>query len=614
MCGICGFNFENKKLLKEMCDLIYHRGPDDYGYFTDTDLSIGMRRLSIIDLKTGQQPQHNEDEDIWIVFNGEIYNFLELRETLEKKGHIFYTNSDTEVIIHSYENWGLECFNKLRGQFALCLYDSINNTLILARDPVGLKPLYYYFDGNKFVFASEIKCLLLHDLEKKIDLNALNLYLSLKYVPFNLTLFQNIYKLPAGSYLLFNIQKKQISVKKYLDFKFNINLNKTEDILAKELRNLLEESVKIRLTSDVPLGAFLSGGLDSSIIVGLMSNLIDEPVKTFSVGFEKYAPVDELKYAKLVAEHFNTDHTEIIAKSTSYEVLPDIVWHFDDLIADPAVIPVYIMSKYAKKNLTVALTGDGSDEIFSGYAEKYFLNKKNYFRIIPKEFFKFFMRFYNYLPSLKLKYILAAINNSILEEGRIFRGIICVNDTFKNSIISFKSNNVQNQLNNYLLSDLDKINQYLNLDLTIQLPNYFNMKTDKMSMAASLETRLPYLDVEVVKWALTVPSSMKFKNDIEKYILRLAMKDLLPTEILKRKKLGFGTPVNLWLKTGMKEVSMEILERLMNRKEIISSEFIKKLIRNRKSAFFQNIIWQLILLELWYETFLENDHFKPIKL
>ena len=553
-----------------MSDLIIHRGPDDWGYYTNSKVSLGIRRLSIIDLKSGHQPQHNENEDIWIVFNGEIYNFKDLRTDLEGKGHTFYTKSDTEVIIHSYEEWGEDCVKKLRGQFAFCIYDSRNEILFLARDHLGLKPLYYCFDGDKFIFGSEIKCLLCHNIIREVDNKAFNIYLSLGYVAFNQTLFKGIFKIPASSYLTFDLKKKGFKIKKYWSINFEVNPHKTEQDLANELKKLLAESIKLRLISDVPLGAFLSGGIDSSTVVALMSQFKDDPIKTFSIGFEKGAPTNELKYAKIVSEFFNTDHEEIIIKSTCYDIIPQLVWHFDDLISDLAIIPTYFMSKSAKEKITVALTGDGADEIFAGYAKTYWLYGKKYYRFIPKILVKKLLRFYNNIPFQKLQIILASLNSAIAEEDRYFRPLLRIKDIEKSLITPFKPESVRSQLNNTLISGLDLINQYINYDINYQLPNLYNMKVDKMSMAASLEARIPFLDIKIVEWASQIPTKLKLNGNIEKYILRVVMKNVLPPQILNRKKLGFGTPLNLWLQTGMREISEEILERLEQRKSFLS--------------------------------------------
>jgi len=614
MCGICGFNNDDKALVKKMCDLIIHRGPDDEGYFTNSEVSIGMRRLSIIDLNTGHQPQHNENEEIWIVFNGEIYNFKELNHQLEKKGHKFYTKSDTETIIHAYEEWGEDCVKKLRGQFAFCIYDSIKHVLFIARDHMGLKPLYYYFDGLNFLFGSEIKCLFSHNIKRELDLNAFNLYLSLNYIPFNTTLFKGIYKLPASSYLIFDLKNRDLKIKKYWDIKFNISNTKPINVLIRELKDLIEDSVKFRLISDVPLGAFLSGGIDSSAIVAIMSKIMNEPVKTFSIGFEEGAPINETKYSRFVADYYNTNHTEIIVKSTCYDILPDLIWHLDDLISDPAIIPVHLMAKYAKEKMTVALTGDGADEVFAGYSVYYRTHKYPIFKYFPQRIYDFIMNFYNHIPSNFLRIALAYQYQSKTEEDRFLRTLFIVPDIEKRRVIPFKSEEIKPLIQQTFSKNLDIINQYIQWDLKYQLPNQYNMKVDKMSMAASFEARVPFLDTNIINWAATIPSELKLNNNIEKYILRLAMKDILPPKILKRKKLGFGTPVNLWFNTGLKEISGEILERLEKRTYLINSDYVKKLRQKRFKRIVENRVWNLIIFELWYETFIEKQRIATVEL
>ena len=614
MCGICGFNFENKNLLQKSCDLLIHRGPDDVGYYVNSKISLGVRRLSVIDLTKGHQPQHNEDKDVWVVFNGEIYNFKELRDFLEKKGHIFYTDSDTEVIVHAYEEWKANCIKKLRGQFAFCLYDKKEDVLILARDHLGLKPLYYYFNGDKFIFSSEIKSILVHKVERIVNKRALNLYFSLKYIPLNITLFKGINKVPPSSYLIFDLKKKKISLKNYWKLDFSIDYNKTTMQYATELKKLLEECVKIRLISDVPLGAFLSGGLDSSAIVGIMSKYMNDPVKTFSVRFEDGAPTNESKYSRLVADYFGTDYSEITIKSTSYEELPKLIWHLDDLIADAAIIPVYLMSKYSKDKITVTLTGDGADEVFAGYSRFYRSQRFNFINSVPRNLMDLLMKSYNNIPVNIIRIGLSYLNQSKTIKERYLRKIIHVPDEEKIKIFPFRVESIQELVNSKLIENIGLINQFNGWDLKYQLPNQFNMKIDKMTMAASLEARTPFLDSFMVEWANSIPPQLKLKGNIDKYILRLAMKDILPPEIIRRKKFGFNTPIHYWIKTGLREVSGELLERLLKRKEFFKPSYIKSIRRNRIFKIFDSRVWNLLMFELWYETFIEGDGSKPIRL
>lgn len=613
MCGICGFNFENENLVKRMCSTIRHRGPDDEGYYTDSNVSIGMKRLAIIDLNTGTQPQHNENNDIWIVFNGEIYNFIGLKTQLEQVGHDFYTNSDTEVIIHAYEEWGEDCVKKLRGQFTFCIYDSIKSILFLARDHMGLKPLYYYFHNQRFIFGSEIKSLLAHEINREIDLNALDLYLSLRYVPFNLTLFKGIFKLPPSSYMIFDLKTRQINIKKYWDIEFNINNTKNINVLTKELKNLIEESIKLRLISDVPLGAFLSGGLDSSAVVAIMSKFTSSPVKTFSVRFEEGAPINESKYSQYVADYFNTDHTEMLIQFPSYDLLPDLIWHLDDLIADAAIIPVYLMAKYAKERITVALTGDGADEVFAGYSGEYRQQRFGFFKHIPKSIIDNSMKFYNHIPFHNVQLLLSYMNSSRNEFDQYSRFILKVPDEEKQTMVPFKVKNIKNLIETILPQNLDIVNKFSLWDLKYQLPSQYNMKIDKMTMAASLEARTPLLDHNIVSWSSSIPSKLKFNGKTDKFIFRLAMKDILPPLILKRKKTGFGTPINFWLRKGLSEISGDILERLKKRK-FLKSKYISTIKNKRMNRLYQDRAWNLIMFELWYETFIVNNGLKPIKL
>jgi asparagine synthase (glutamine-hydrolysing) len=614
MCGICGFNFEDKSLIQEMSSLIDHRGPDESNYFVDDNISLGIRRLSIIDLEKGSQPQYNENEDIWLVFNGEIYNFLELREDLEKKGHSFRTDSDTEVIVHAYEEWNYNCLREFRGQFAFCIYDSRKKKLFLARDRLGVKPLYYYYNEGVFIFGSEIKPILAYGMKRKLNREALNLYLSLKYVPFNFTLFKGIYKLPPSSYLIYDLESNSFSKKKYWTLNFNINNDLGIEDFSKLLKRELEKSVKLRLISDVPLGAFLSGGLDSTAVVGIMSKYLDKPVRTFSVGFEEGSFTNELNYAKYVSEFYDTNHTEIIVESDSYELLPKIVWHLDDLIADAATIPVYLMSKYARNDMKVALTGDGADEIFAGYSVFYRRQKLNFAEYIPDTLIDYLMEYYQYIPNHLIRIALSYLNQSQDMESRYLRKIVHIPDEEKDLIFPYSVQRIIPLIKNHYMTNLNLIDQFIHWDLNYQLPNQFNMKIDKMSMASSLEARVPFLDHKIVELASSIPSKLKLYNNIEKYILRMAVKDIVPKKILRRKKTGFNVPLKLWLRKGFKELSGKLLERLSKREHILNSVYVKMIKRNRNIPYFENRVWNLLMFELWYETFFDNDGRNPITL
>jgi len=383
MCGIAGFISKDKNaptaerevLLDKMCRVITHRGPDEQGLAIEGRAALGMRRLSIIDLKTGQQPIYTEDGNLFIVFNGEIYNYQELKKELESLGHRFKTNSDTETILHAYQEFGVDCLQKLRGMFAFAIWNKREESLFIARDRVGKKPLFYTLtEKGNFVFGSELKVLLTHgEISKEIDYSALDAYLTFGYVPEEFCIFKNVQKLAPAHFLIF--KNGEIKTENYWDFRYGkIENLKTEDEYAENLRELIKESVKIRLISEVPLGAFLSGGVDSSTIVGMMSQISDKPVKTFSIGFNEDT-FDELKYARIAAKHFNTEHHEFVVTPDLVEIVDELAWHFDEPFADPSALPTFMVSKMARDFVTVVLSGDGGDELFAGYT-RYVTDKK----------------------------------------------------------------------------------------------------------------------------------------------------------------------------------------------------------------------------------------------
>lgn len=381
MCGICGFNWSDQNLINDMAEIISHRGPDQMGSFVDTGVSLGHRRLSIIDLsEKGTQPMHNEDESIYIVFNGEIYNFVDLRNELEQNGHIFKSNADTEVIVHAYEQWGTGCVTRLRGMFAFAIWDSNKKQFFLARDRIGIKPLYYYFRSNKFVFSSEIKSILLdNEIKREIDPESMYYFFGYEYVPAPKTMFKGINKLMPGQTLL--LKDGKIVFKKYWNLTFSDTIH-DEKIISEKMFALLKESVKLRLMSDVPLGAFLSGGIDSSAIVGLMSQMVDEPIKTFSIGYEDES-FSEYEYARQISELFGTEHKEILVDPYSIDVFKKAVWHLDEPMSELSAVPVYLLCEEAKKDVTVCLSGEGGDELFAGY-DRFVASKSDaYYRTIP---------------------------------------------------------------------------------------------------------------------------------------------------------------------------------------------------------------------------------------
>ncbi len=622
MCGICGFvGLDDKTLLERMCDVMRHRGPDESGIFTDKNVNIGMRRLSIIDLKTGHQPIYNEDKSVCTVFNGEIYNFRELRTALEGKGHKFYTNTDTEVIVHLYEEFGPDFVKHLKGMFAIAIWDSCKRRLLLARDTFGKKPLYYTFFDGIFFFASEIKSLLQYELVKReINYSALNNYLTFQYVPGEQTLFKGINKLPPAHILVY--EKGEIKINEFWDLRMAPSQETSEEFYSKQLYELLKNSVKRRLISDVPLGAYLSGGIDSSTVVGIMSTLVDEPIKTFSVGFGVGEPIDELRFAKIVAEKFNTDHHELIVKAKSIKELPKVVWHLDEPIADPAAIPTYFMSELTKKYVTVILTGEGGDEIFAGYskyrrmlvAEKLSsvtpgvvssVLARRMAKIIPQD--SKARRYFDYMSLLKdveRRYLLSHTIFKEEDKEKLYSGNLIGKTAGANPIDIMKPFFEKT-------NDMPLLNKMLLFDTKVWLPDDILMKVDKMTMAHSLEARAPLLDVDLVEFAATIPPSLKLKGSTEKYILKKAASGLVPKAIIERKKHGFAVPLNIWFTDELKETMPDILTRLHTKELFNSSYIFNHILKNPKNLRHEQQLWSLLIFEIWNKIFIEGDPRKP---
>ncbi len=507
MCGICGINWEDQQLVKQMTDSLVHRGPDEAAYYTDKGISLGMRRLAIIDLKKGLYPVTNKNETLFLVFNGEIYNFPELKAELERKGYRFKTNTDAEVITHGYDAWGIKILDKLNGMFALALWDSRKKELILARDRFGEKPLYYYHKDGKFAFASEVKALLPVGIDRSLDHQALHDFLTLLYLPGDSTLFKHVKKLLPSHYLV--LKNGKITINKYWSLPSPKVKNWTETEAAKELRKLLEKSVAQRLISDVPLGAFLSGGIDSSTIVGLMSKVMKEPVKTFSVGFGEES--DELKHAKVVAEHFGTDHHELLVTSSFAKCLPEIVYHTDVPTADPTCIPTFYLSEFARKKVTVVLTGEGADEEFFGYSRiQRMLQVQKWaqqYQKVPSLIRKGVKALVKATPTLQVRRKLKRLPN--LEDLPTFymesNGVLSEEEKESIYTSSFKLKPTQRLFKSgkELLASLSA------WDFNEYLPNDILIKADTMTMAHSVEGRVPFLDPQIAEFSATLSPALK---------------------------------------------------------------------------------------------------------
>ncbi|MBW2991625.1 asparagine synthase (glutamine-hydrolyzing) [Candidatus Woesearchaeota archaeon] len=603
MCGICGVwdseeNIE-KELIDSMAEALNHRGPDDSGIFVDKNIGLGHKRLSIIDLSTGRQPIHNEDGTMWIVYNGEFYNFLEERAKLMEKGHNFYTNTDTEVVLHLYEEYGSECVNKMNGMFAFAIYDSNMKRLFLARDRLGIKPLVYFFDGRRFAFASEIKSLL-KDLyiDKEIDLKAVNDFFRFGFIPAPNTIFRNIKKLPPARTLL--LQQNKLYIKEYWDVDFSF---KQKHNLEAELKNRLKESVKLRLVSDVPLGAFLSGGVDSSAVVGMMSRLIDN-VRTFSIGFEDQ-DYNELEYAKKVAEIFNTNHKEFVLKPAKFDLFPRLVYYLDEPFADPSIIPTFMVSNIAARHVKVILTGDGGDELFAGY-DRY---QKGRIEGI-----------YSKLPGI----IRDPVTSVFRKNERINRILTLGNiqdDEYRffetNSLFTAEerhrllNNPIQNPISIFHKSNAASLlDKQLYADMKFLLPNQFLKKVDTASMANSLEARVPFLDHEFVEFAVSVPPNKKLNLLETKHILKKTVSSFVPKEVLYRKKQGFSVPVGEWFRGELKDKVYDLIlgERTKSR-NYFDFKYIEKLWNQHQTNKFnhEKKLFPLVAFELWNRIFVDEE-------
>lgn len=626
MCGICGiFNFGSEEAvdistLKRMCTVMSHRGPDDEGFFVERNIGLGMRRLSIIDLSTGHQPISNEDGTIWIVFNGEIYNHLIIRKELESKGHKFSTKTDTETIVHAYEEYGENCVDELRGMFAFAIWDNAKKKLFLARDRVGIKPLYYYIDDKRLIFGSELKVILEHPgIPKDLDFGALDNFLTFEYIPAPLTIFKNVKKLSQAHTL--SIENNRVSINEYWKLHFR-EVKRSEEEICEELYEILKEAVKMRLMSDVPLGAFLSGGIDSSTVVGLMSEVMDKPVKTFSIGFDDPS-YNELKYARIVAKHFGTDHTELVIKPDIADWVDKLIKYLDEPFGDFSIFPTFLVSELTRKHVTVSLSGDGGDELFAGY-EHYVANRiDSYYRKLPTIFREKLIPYVvsKVPPSSQKKGLVNKVKRFV--EGtlhpcslRHFRWAKFFSEEEKAVLYSEGVKRDLEDVDTYLpftkyLSEsngADYLDQELFADIKTYLCDDILVKVDRMSMANSLEARVPFLDHKFVEFVATIPSRMKLNGFKSKYILRKAMERILPKEILYRNKQGFSIPIKNWLKDELKPLMEDMLSpKRIRREGLFNPEYIDRLKAEHLSgvANHSHRLWSLMVFEIWQDLYLQ---------
>jgi asparagine synthase (glutamine-hydrolysing) len=618
MCGITGI-FDSDAtatvpagIVEQMCSVIRHRGPDDHGIHCHGQIGLGVRRLSIIGVTTGHMPIHNEDNTVSVVFNGEIYNFAELRILLEARGHQFSTSSDTEVIVHLYEDHGPDLVKHLRGMFAFALWDAKLQRLLLARDRLGIKPLYYWHQGNKVLFGSELKSLLQAPGPKPvINLKALNDYLSFGYVPDPETIFAGVKKLAPGHILI--AHKGAVSTQRYWELPWPDHSNvPREEECCERIYELLQEAVKLRLVSEVPLGALLSGGLDSSTVVALMSRLMNRPVKTFSIGFAEQ-DFSELSYARMVAERFQTEHHELIVRPQATDLAERLMGHFDEPFGDPSAIPTYLVSELARKSITVALSGDGGDELFAGYTRYAEAQRQQFFDWVPRGFrqrvFLPLSRTLPYsaygkrylrrigLPDGLARYFECALIPEGMKEELVSEG-------FRAQVGSLSSFPELGRavLNGHGGNLLERI---MYLDTVTELPGDILTKVDRMSMAHSLEVRVPLLDHVLVEYVARLPVTYKLRGTTTKYIFKRAFGHLLPEQILSRPKMGFALPLQHWFSNDLKDFLRDVLfdSRSMQR-GYFRPAFVDRLVeehaRGRRDHSY--LLWSLMALELWHRN------------
>jgi len=619
MCGICGFNWNDESLAREMASQMTHRGPDQEGVFCSEDMSLAHRRLSIIDLsENGRQPMFNEDRSLCLVFNGEIYNFQELREELAAKGHSFASRADSEVILHAYEEYGMDSVNRLRGMFAYGLYDLKKRRLTLVRDRIGIKPLYYSFSDGRLIFASEIKAILQHtSVKRKVNYQALYDYLGFEFVPSPQTMFEGISKLPAGHYLVYEDGK--LDVQQYWDLHFHPEGPQLsfEDAVERE-KELLDQAVKSHLVSDVPLGVFLSGGLDSSCIVALMRKHISGPLKTFTIGY-KDKSFSELDYADIVAKHCETDHQVLMLDDLSPEYVEKTLWHLDEPMTDLSTVPLYLLCKQAREHVTVCLSGEGADESYAGYDRFKASRINNWFRCVPSVVRRHVIgRLVASLPDQPQKKGAVNMLKRFVEganldpDGGHLRWQYFLNKTVEQNLFN-------EQLYDRLIKDpfrqvreynskcdaIDQINREIYLDMRFMMTDSVLMKVDRMSMASSLEIRVPLLDHVLVEFIASLPGDWKLKRMTTKYVFRSALEEFLPASIVHRGKQGYSLPVKHLLRGELKGYMIELLNDSRIIRDSMNINYVNRLIDEHCSMKHNHnhILWALINIAIWHNRF-----------
>ncbi len=625
MCGIHGLLQldgapASADSLRAMAQRTIHRGPDDEGAFADGPLAFGMRRLSIIDLDGGHQPLSNEDGTLWLIANGEIYNYRELRDELTAHGHRFKTGSDCETLLHLYESFGDGFLQRVNGMFAFALWDVPRQRLLIARDRLGIKPLYFWRDGRRLAFASEAKAIFaLPGIRAELDLGALRSYLSLGYVPSPQSMFRGVRKLPPATLLV--AEEGRVHEHRYWRPPVNVDHSRPESEWIAAVRERMEESVRLQMVSDVPIGAFLSGGVDSSAVVAFMSAHSDRPVKTYAIGFkggDAEAYYNELPYARQVAQRFRTDHHEILVSPDVVSLLPRLLWHMDEPIADTAFITTYLVSEFARRDVTVILSGVGGDELFGGYRRYLGNHYQARFDRLPLGLRKAALALGEKLPSDRHSPLLNAMR---LAKGFLLSSGMPLEKRYRSYVEVFSDDELEQLLVQSLVPDVDPLarafrgatssddlNRMFAVDAATQLPDDLLLLTDKMSMAVSLECRVPLLDHELVELAARIPESIKIRGGRLKHAMKAALADVLPPAILNRKKRGFGTPMGAWLKGDLAPLLRDLLsEASVEARGLFRHSEVARLIadheRNRIDG--TDRLLALLNFEIWARIYLD---------
>lgn len=632
MCGITGWinldknksNERAKPILHSMCEVITHRGPDSEGIWTDSDVALGMRRLSIIDLHTGDQPVYNNDKSVVVMMNGELYNYREVRADLEKRGHAFVTATDTEIVPHLYDEYGDNFVDHLNGMFGIALWDSRRKRLVLARDRYGEKPLYYGVFDNRLIYGSELKALLAHPaVPRELDLDAFRQYLSFDYVPAPRSIFRGISKLPAAH--IMTVENGEFQIRRYWNLTFNKkgHVRSLEDA-ATELRDLLSDAVRMRLVADVPLGVLLSGGVDSSAVAAFATRHATETVKTFSIGFAEDS-FDETRYARLVAKHLGTDHyEEILSAAKAGDLVSEIGTWLDEPLSDGSLIPTYLLARFVRKHVTVALGGDGGDELFAGYPMYYGHKVAAAYDAIPR-----FLRsgviepVVNMLPvstkNLSFDYrakrfVRSAGYDSIARHHSWFGSFtpgdqeeLLTRNVRESSTLDIYAGARQ------LLDICDaagEIERMQYLDINFYMAEDILSKVDRASMAVSLETRAPFLDPRIGEFAASLPVNYKLRGSKGKYVLKRSLEGLLPNEVLTRSKKGFGIPIAEWLKGRLNPLMHDLLDTKRLRDQgLFEPDHVNRLMADHEKGAASNHkqLWTLLVFQLWYDSFVCSE-------